>query len=178
MAILSQIPFKQVRFHSDLEFKYFEGVSSPSRGCLKLNSKLTVYPGVCSISTSRANGRKGMMILKQTYVEKKEARVIRDYIRKTYPVGSGHEFLILGDFNDFKHSAPLRRFLSVSDKPITTMIPCVDSRGHAWTHHYEKADTYSRLDYILASPGIYGKLIPESPKIRDDHFLSGDRIIE
>ena len=40
----------------------------------------------------------------------KEARVIRDYIRKTYPVGSGHEFLILGDFNDFKHSAPRADF--------------------------------------------------------------------
>ena len=76
------------------------------------------------------------------YAEKRRLES-SDYIRKTYPVGSGHEFLILGDFNDFKHSAPLRRFLSVSDKPITTMIPCVDSRGHAWTHHYEKADTYS-----------------------------------
>ena len=170
LAILSQIPFKQVRFHSDLEFKYFEGVSSPSRGLLEIEFEIN------GVSWSMFN-----LHLKSKWTERdddpeanlrreKEARVIRDYIRKTYPVGSGHEFLILGDFNDFKHSAPLRRFLSVSDKPITTMIPCVDSRGHAWTHHYEKADTYSRLDYILASPGIYGKLIPESPKIRDEHF--------
>ena len=49
------------------------------------------------------------------------------------------------------------------------MIPCADSRGHAWTHHYEKADTYSRLDYILPRSNLW-EINSGSPKIRDDHF--------
>ena len=41
----------------------------------------------------------------------KEARVIRDYIRSKHPPYKDPMYLVLGDFNDHKNSAPLRRFL-------------------------------------------------------------------
>ena len=64
----------------------------------------------------------------------------------------------------------------MNDTPLTSMVPCKDSRGHRWTHHWAKADSYSRFDYILATPLMLKKLIVGSAKIVDgpDSALASD----
>ena len=170
LAILSRIPFLDIRFHREFSFKYFDGTERPSRGVLEAEFEV--------------NGVRWNLFnlhLKSKWTERKddpnanlrrekEARTIRDYLRKRFLPADGHPYLIAGDFNDHKNSAPLRRFLQVNDLALTEMVQCVDSNGHFWTHYYAKQDSYSRLDYLLASPSFFKRLVPESAFIADRHF--------
>ena len=167
LALLSKIPFSSIRTRHDLGFSYFDGRERPSRGLLEV--------------TFDSNGTKWKLFnlhLKSKWTERKddpeanvrrekEARTIRDYLRKSNPPGSNPRYLVVGDFNDHRNSAPLRRFLQVNDTVLTTMVHCEDSRGHRWTDHWGKADSYSRFDYILATPSMLKEMVLDSAKIVD-----------
>jgi exonuclease III len=50
------------------------------------------------------------------------------------------------------------------------MIQCQDKQGYYWTHYWDKQDSYSRFDYLLASPKLFKKLIPDTARIGDFHL--------
>lgn len=170
LALLSKIPFTLIDEPKDLSFKYFEVRRSPSRGLLEvefetkgvkwslfnlhLKSKWTERPDDPEASIRR----------------EREARVIRDYIRAKYPAYNDPNYLVVGDFNDHKNSAPMRRFLQVNNSTLTKMIQCQDKQGHFWTHYWDKQDSYSRFDYLLASPSMFKRLVPDSSRIGDFHL--------
>jgi len=43
---------------------------------------------------------------------------------------------------------------------IATFTPATDPNGENWTYCYRKEDTYSRVDYVLVSPGL-ASAVPE-----------------
>ena len=100
-------------------------------------------------------------------LREKEARVIRDFIRKKYPTQANSLHLIVGDFNDFKSTAPISRFQKVNKTVLHHMLPCQDTMGYFWTHYYKKQDSYNRLDYIFASPAMFEHYIQGSARIND-----------
>ena len=167
LALFSKIPVNSIRMHHDIQFPYFGDRKTPDRGVLEV--------------TCDSNGTKWKLFnlhLKSKWTERKddpeakirrerEARAIRDYLRKSNPPEKNSHYLVVGDFNDHRNSAPLRRFLQVNDTVLTSMIPCEDSRGHRWTQHWAKADSYSRFDYILATPPMLKRLVVGSAKIVD-----------
>ena len=176
LALFSKIPVNSIRMHHDIEFPYFGDRKTPDRGVLEV--------------TFDSNGTKWKLFnlhLKSKWTERKddpeakirrerEARAIRDSLRKSNPPEMNSHYLVVGDFNDHRNSAPLRRFLQVNDTVLTSMIPCEDSRGHRWTQHWAKADSYSRFDYILATPPMLKRLVVGSAKIVDgpDSALASD----
>lgn len=167
LALFSKIPFGSIRMHHDIEFPYFDSRETPDRGVLEVSFT--------------SNGTKWKLFnlhLKSKWTERKddpeasirrerEARAIRDYLRKTNPPASKPHYLVVGDFNDHRNSSTLRRFLQVNDTVLTAMVPCRDTRGHRWTHHWGKADSYSRFDYILATPAMLKSLVVDSAKVVD-----------
>ena len=170
LALLSKIPFTKLDKPKDLSFKYFEGRRSPSRGLLEVEFK-----------TGDTKWSLFNLHLKSKWTERpddpeaairreKEARAIRDYIRTKFPPYTDPHYLVLGDFNDHKNSAPLRRFLQVNNSSLTQMIQCSDQQGHFWTHYWDKQDSYARFDYLLASPQLFKKLVPDSAKIGGFHL--------
>jgi len=176
LALFSKIPVSSIRMHHDIQFPYFGDRKTPDRGVLEV--------------AFDSNGTKWKLFnlhLKSKWTERKddpeakirrerEARAIRDYLRKSNPPDNNPRYLVVGDFNDHRNSAPLRRFLQVNDTVLTSMVPCEDSRGHRWTQHWAKADSYSRFDYILATPPMLKKLVVGSAKIVDgpDSALASD----
>lgn len=170
LALLSKLPFKLIEKRPDLSFAYFEERRSPSRGLLEVefttkSTKWSLFNlHLKSKWTERPDDPEGSIL------REKESRTIRDYIRSKYPPQKKHNYLVLGDFNDHKNSAPLRRFLKVNNSELAKMIQCKDKEGNFWTHYWDKQDTYSRFDYLLASPTLYRKLVPESSQIGGFHL--------
>lgn len=96
-----------------------------------------------------------------------EAQAARDYILEHYPPEFDFKYLILGDLNDTRQSAPVRRMLTRGERIISEMILTEDSRGHRWTHHWAREDDYTRVDYILASPAMQPHVVEGSGSIYD-----------
>lgn len=154
IAVIARIPIDRVRRHVDLDFKYFAGRDLVKRGLLEVRftdgagEPWTLFTLHLKSRYTTRDDDPGSVIRRTG-----EARAIRDYIRDTFDPATDR-YLIAGDFNDTKRSAPVRRFLSSGDTVLSQFIPCHDSRGEVWTYYYSSEDVYSRVDYLLASPGL------------------------
>ncbi len=167
LAVLSKIPMVETRRHADLDFKYFDGREKIRRGLLEL--------------VFETNGIKWSLFvvhLKSKWTERRddfeaatrrtgEARAARDYVKKAYPHEDSPNYLVTGDFNDHRDSAPLRRFLQCGDAKLTSIVPAADSRGEVWTHYWKKRDLYSRVDFFLATPAMRGRIKDGRGKVAD-----------
>ena len=84
-------------------------------------------------------------------------------------------FLLLGDCNDGPRSRPVLALQRRGEVRIAEAAAAADASGDAWTHHYRKADVFSRVDYILVSPALWAAVdrswVHDSPAVRaaSDH---------
>ena len=85
----------------------------------------------------------------------------------------GLPFLVLGDLNDTKSTAPVRLLQARGEVEVATALEAYDSRGDRWTHFYAKEDSYSRVDYILKSPDF-----PAKVKDGHAHIFDGPQSLE
>jgi len=140
--------------HRDLQFKYFGEMTAVKRGLLEVR-----------LATASGEVTVWALHLKSRYTDRPddplsakrragEATVIRNHILTRFPDPASARFLVLGDFNDAKNSAPLRYLLKRGNKVIAHLLPAADSRGETWTYCYGKEDTYQRVDHVLVSPGL------------------------
>lgn len=167
LALLSKEPFTVERTPV-LDFKYFDSRIPVKRGLLEARFETgghawTLY-GVHLKSRYTSNREDPQSVKRRTG----EAQAIRDYIRSKYPPESEPSYLVVGDFNDTRGSATLRRLLEVSGRTLTELVPAADSRGETWTHYFSREDVYSRVDFILASPRMMQALVPDSGVVVDD----------
>ena len=154
VAVLSRIPFCRVQTHADLDFRYFDGQTRVKRGLLEvvvaidgreltlfavhLRSRFTERPDDPNAAIFRAG----------------EATAIRDFVLRRFPNPAAARYVILGDCNDTRNSKPLRLLTRRGTTTIATFTKAADPNGETWTYCYRKDDTYSRVDYVLVSPGL------------------------
>lgn len=174
VAVLSKIPFASVTPHPSIDFKYFDGRERVKRGLLEvafqspsgdwtlfvvhLKSRYTDRPDD-PLSDDRRNG---------------EARAVRDRILERFPEPESSRFIMAGDFNDSRDSRALARFLKRGDLQIGHLLPATDSRGESWTYRFERAATYSQVDYLLVSGGLAENVVDGAIHVHDgEHSLEG-----
>jgi len=154
VAVLSRLPLGRVQAQADLDFPYGGGRAKVKRGLLEvavtvdgteltlfvvhLHSRFTERPDDPNAATFRAG----------------EAAAVRDYVLRRFPDPVAARFVIMGDCNDVRYSKPLRLLTRRGTTLIATLAPATDANGEAWTYYYHKDDTYSRVDYVLVSPGL------------------------
>ena len=154
LAVLSKIAPKAVVRHGTLTFPFNGRDERVKRGALEivfgtpsgdvtlwvvhLKSRFTEEPGDPAAAQRRAG----------------EAVAVRDLVLSRYAEPEAARFAILGDCNDTKTSRPLRALQERGELRFTELLPALDSRGESWTHHFAKADSYDRVDYVLVSPAL------------------------
>lgn len=167
VALLSKGPLPRVQAHTDLDFKYFETRETVKRGLLE-----------ATIATPAGEITLWSIHLKSRYEDRKddpdsvkrragEATAIRNFILKQFPDPETSRFLIMGDFNDVKRSASVRYMKKRGRLIVTKLLPAKDSRGDHWTYHYQRTDTYSRVDHALVSPGLFDLVKGREARIFD-----------
>jgi len=153
LAVLSKIEPETVHRHIDLDFPYGEERIRIKRGLLEV-----VFP---ADSDSAKSWSLFVLHLKSRWSQfdwdpgsssrrEKEARAARNRILERYPEGEGL-YLIAGDLNAHRNSAPVRRLKSRGSVQISRPVESFDSRGEKWTYFYQKEDRYERVDFLLTS---------------------------
>lgn len=170
LAVLSKIAPDEVLRHTDMDFPYF-------------GDRLRVKRGLLEVVFENDGQRWSLFVvhLKSRWTDepqdpasaerrRKEARAARNRILERYPDAKGL-YLIVGDFNDHRESAPLRRFLRRGDIEISERVESFDSRGEKWTFYYDDWDRYDRVDFILASPEMAERVKGGRGSILDSLYL-------
>lgn len=143
----------QVVEHPNLPIRYMGEVDFVKRGMLEL--KIDSDGEVWSLfnlhlKSKYTNVKSDPLSYKRRTLE---GRAARDRILDVYPNPSEARYLIVGDLNDSPISGAVRAFLRKGDRVLSLPIECSDDLNSRWTHYYRKEDSYSRIDYILRSPG-------------------------
>lgn len=177
IAVLSKVPFIRIWRHDHVGTRYLGESGAVRRGVLEV----TVRAGDDEVTVFAIH-------LKSRYTERHddpgaaaqraaEAVAVRDLVLERFPDPSKARFMIAGDFNDSRDKRPLRALTRRGDTVISRIMPTEDERGDAWTHRYRGNENYSRVDFILVSPGLeafaksIGLRIVDTPRVRNasDH---------
>lgn len=78
---------------------------------------------------------------------------------------AGEYCILLGDFNDFPESAPVKRIQQTSGMARSDLR---DSRGESWTYRYRKMNEKRTFDHCFISPNLEKFMLPQSGKIADE----------
>jgi endonuclease/exonuclease/phosphatase family metal-dependent hydrolase len=154
VAVLSKIPLKDVRRHARVPITYFGQPDVVKRGVLEV-----------IIGTSEGDVSIFVIHLKSKRTERKddpegaaqralEAEAVRDLVLARYPDPKNAKFIVCGDWNDTRGTRSVRALLARGDLTIGELVPAADSRGEVWTHYFRREDTYTRIDYLMVSPGL------------------------
>lgn len=154
VALLSKLPFKEVKRHTQVPITYFGKADIVKRGVLEVifatsEGDLSVFViHLKSKRTERPDDPEGL--LQRTA----EAEAVRDLVLSRYPDPAKAKFIVTGDWNDTRGTRPIKALQKKGDTVIGELVFTPDSRGHVWTHYFRREDSYSRIDYLMASPGL------------------------
>jgi len=103
-----------------------------------------------------------------------EAALLREKIDAHLAANPDANLIILGDFNDTKDSPSTKILVGRGKHKLVDTRPAEqtdydsndasltsETRKVTWTLYYAKDDTFSRVDYILLSPGMAREWIPK-----------------
>jgi endonuclease/exonuclease/phosphatase family metal-dependent hydrolase len=177
VAVLSKVPFSRVERHDRVATRYMGGEGIVRRGVLEV-----------AFDTDGGEVTLFVVHLKSRYTERRddplataqrsaEAVAVRDLVLERFPDPATARFMIAGDFNDSRGNRPLRAMIRRGETEIARILPAEDERGDAWTHRYRGNESYSRVDFILVSPGLetfaktLGLRVVDTPRVRNasDH---------
>lgn len=167
VAVLSKVPFKEVRRHAKVPLAYFGQPEVVKRGVLEV-----------VFATTAGDFSVFVVHLKSKHTERKddpesalqralEAEAVRDLVLARYPDPAKAKFIVCGDWNDTQTSRPVRAMQKRGETVIGEILPAADSRGEGWTHFFRRELTYSRIDYLLVSPALKALVAGGAAKIWD-----------
>ncbi len=173
VAVLSKVPFKEIRRHARVPITYFGQPEVVKRGVLEL------------VFASNAGDISIFIIhLKSKHTERKddpesaqqralEAEAVRDLVLARYPDPARAKFMVCGDWNDTRSSRPVQAMQKRGGTIIGEILPATDSRGEGWTHYFRRDVTYSQIDYLMVSPGLKPLVVGGRARIWDGAGTTG-----
>lgn len=91
----------------------------------------------------------------QALMRRNEAHLLRNHIEKVLAQDSLARVLCYGDFNEHRNEPAISAITGSRSAPDhMTDILLRDTNGQVWTHFWDAADTYSRLDYAFTSRAL------------------------
>lgn len=167
VALLSKLPFKELRRHAKVPIRYLGKNDVVKRGVLEV-----------IFATSEGDFSVFVVHLKSKRTERKddpesaqqralETEAVRDLVLSRYPDPAKSRFMVVGDWNDTPGTRTVKALQKRGNTVIGELAEAIDSRGQVWTHFYRREATYSRIDYLLVSPGLKPFVTPNSARIWD-----------
>jgi endonuclease/exonuclease/phosphatase family metal-dependent hydrolase len=101
-----------------------------------------------------------------------EAKILREKIDALLAKNPRLNLIVLGDFNDFQNTEPIRTIVGRGNRGLTDLRPAERVAGAVaprngsrrivtWTHHYAREDNFGRLDYMFISAGMARDMNPD-----------------
>ena len=166
IAVLSKFPFTSVRPQTNDDFLLNGKRMFVRRGFAVVDIRVNTNYSFTLIA-AHLKSKLPSPSADEADLRYEEAKILREKIDAAFAANPNVNLIVLGDLNDYKDSNPVRTIIGRGrhklvdtrpaerngDNPATPPRP-LDAPTITWTHYYSVEDVYSRLDYILLSPGM------------------------
>jgi endonuclease/exonuclease/phosphatase family metal-dependent hydrolase len=166
VAVLSRFPFAARRPHTRENFLLGGRRFQLSRGIAEVD--VQVNSGYkFTLIAAHLKSRRLVPQADEAELRLEEAKILREKIDLRLAADPEANLVVLGDLNDTQDSASTKMILGrgkaklVDTRPAerageaeSSSDPQRTVRRVTWTHFYAKDDVYSRIDFILISPGM------------------------
>ena len=180
LALLSKFPIVARDSQSDVPVELDGRRHRMGRGILDVTVEVSPDYRLRLIGLHLKSKRPVPMYDQQKF-RAKEAVAVRSYLDKILAAEPGQNLLLYGDLNDTKNEFPIREILGAPNSPAGLRdLYLRDRDGLTWTHFWNNADVYARIDYLMANQGLWPEIMPRRSGIgssRDTREASDHRPI-
>ncbi|MBE7497263.1 MAG: endonuclease/exonuclease/phosphatase family protein [Verrucomicrobiaceae bacterium] len=151
LALLSRFPITARNSQTSLTYKLGEVEMPFQRGILDATVQFTNSLDVRFIGVHLKSKRE-VPEGDQNQMRRNEARLLRRHLDGIFSAAPGARILAYGDFNEHRNEPAIDTI--IGDRRSETEMTDLwlkDIHGEVWTHFWDAADTYSRLDYLFTS---------------------------
>ena len=166
VAVLSRFDFIARHPYTNLSFLLGTRRYHVSRGFSETVLRVSTNYSFTLIA-AHLKSRRAIPQAEESELRLEEAKLLRGIIDLHLKTNPEDNLVVLGDLNDTRDSAPIKAIIGRGRTKLLDTRPTErevqpnlqppqrgELRTVSWTHYYSKEDTYSRIDYILLSPGM------------------------
>lgn len=152
LALLSRLPIKARNSQFDLTYQIGDQTLPHQRGILDVTIAITPTLDIHFLGVHLKSKRE-VPEFDQAEMRRNEARLLRLHMDALFAKEPGAAILAYGDFNEHRNEPAIADIIGSPRTGDTAMTDLLlrDSEGAVWTHFWDEADIYSRLDYCFAS---------------------------
>lgn len=151
LALLSRFPISARKSQLDLKYQIGDQVFPMQRGILDATVDLSAALKVRFLGV-HLKSKRAIPEADETMMRRNEAHLLRSHIDSIFKQDGHVKMLCYGDFNEHRNEPAISEIIgSRSSETYMTDLPLHDADGLVWTHFWDSADVYSRLDFLFAS---------------------------
>ena len=152
LALLSRLPIKTRNTQTTLTYQIGAQTLPFQRGILDVTIAITPTFDLHLLGVHLKSMRT-VSEADQSEMRRNEARLLRLHIDSIFTQEPGACILAYGDFNAHRNEPSLAEIMGSPRSAETSLTDVLlrDANGEVWTHFWDTADIYSRLDYCFTS---------------------------
>jgi endonuclease/exonuclease/phosphatase family metal-dependent hydrolase len=167
VAVLSKFPIIARRSVTNANFLLNGRRFQTSRGFS--NVEVQVNPNYrFNMLVAHLKSKRQIPSADQADMRLEEAKILRGIVDQHLAANPEANLMVVGDLNDTYNTPPVKEIIGRGRTKLTDTRPAERNgddqpnptnpnyfpRNISWTHYYGVEDSYSRIDYILLSPGM------------------------
>jgi endonuclease/exonuclease/phosphatase family metal-dependent hydrolase len=153
LGLLSKFPIVGRNSQRNLSYTIGETVFPMQRGILDATVEVNPELKIRAVGVHLKSMRE-IPDADQSLMRRNEAHLLRKHLDSILQADPKAKIVTYGDFNDRRHEPPIAAIMGDRAQPTTYMseVTLRDINGEVWTHFWDMADEYGRLDYFFISP--------------------------
>lgn len=166
VAVLSKFPITARRSHTNENFLLQGRRFSVSRGFAEIDIQVNTNYSFTLLG-AHLKSKRPVPEGDEAEMRLQEAKLLREKIAALLTANPKANLIVLGDFNNTKDSPSTKAIIGTGKSKLIDTRPAERNGDDApdpnprfspmnvtWTYYYGVEDSYSRIDYILLSPGM------------------------
>jgi endonuclease/exonuclease/phosphatase family metal-dependent hydrolase len=165
VSLLSRFPIVERFSRTDYNYLLNGKPQRIERGILDVKLKVNDQYSFRAVVAHLKSKRK-VDVGDQAMMRLEEAKLLRSHIGKALKNEPELNLIVMGDFNDTPEAEPIRAIIGPAPFALFELLP-VDSKGGHDTYYWKYRNQFSRIDYLITSPGMQKDYVPDSARIAD-----------
>jgi len=154
LGLLSRFTIASRQSPKDLSYKIKQEKKFIQRGLLDVTIAPTPEHSIRFMGVHLKSMRE-IPGIDQALMRRNEAQLVRQHLDTVLEADPATRILLYGDFNEHRNGVSIKSILGSRTNPYyMEELPLMDQNGQLWTHFWDAADSYSRLDYVFYSRAL------------------------